>query len=169
MRDHSLVDIALALGVSDSLARRYARRFGVPFDGTARRRRFDLDEFRRILVEGGVGHSLASRAHKVNLGGITDAAGVGPAFAEAKRLLTIQRVRALEIGNDVRQGILVDLDDCRRRWTMQALAFRTALEAVPTKATSAILAALQLPASSRQVVFDVISAEVRDAMRRLSS
>jgi phage terminase Nu1 subunit (DNA packaging protein) len=169
-RDKSLNEIAEALGVTQQMVSKYAARFSIPSDGSERRRRFNLDEFRQAMRDGGVGQTLSSRSMKADLGDAADdEGGEEITLAEANRRLTLERERTERLKNDVREGKLMDADEAERAWSAQLMTVRTAMEGVPVKAAQKIVAALQIPAEKVQAVRDILEASIRDAMRSLST
>lgn len=169
-RDKTMNEIAAALGVTQQMVSKYAARFGIPSDGTARRRRFNLDEFRQYMRDGGVGQALSSRSKKADLGDAPEEeSGEEVTLAEANRRLTLERERTERLKNDVREGKLMDAEEAERAWAAQLLTVRTAMEGVPVKAAQKIVAALQIPAEKVQAVRDILDASMRDAMRSLST
>jgi hypothetical protein len=172
-RDKSLPEIALALGISEAMTRRYVSELGIPSDGSERRRRYSLDEFRKCLRDAGVQQTLSSRSKKVDLG---DDAGDGDGgengeeitLAEANRRLTLERERETRIKNDIREGKLVDAEEYKRRWMARVSVFKTAVDSVPQKAAAGIVSALMIPADKMQLVRDVVQRHIDDAKRTLT-
>jgi hypothetical protein len=158
-RTTSTADAASALGMSPQALNKHARTKGAPCDlrpdGS---RLFDVDELREWMTTTG-----SVQANGSNRAGAF--AGGGTTALDLQLALKAEQLRELQLRNDERQGKLVDFEEYKRRWLARVMVFKGGLEAVPTKATNAILSALQLPADRHQVVSEIIRRELQHTMR----
>lgn len=164
--------LCAALGVSATQAERYIDK-GMPCDYSDRGiRTFNIDECRSWITTDG---PVNRKGHnKFGMWGQAEAehnlrTADGRSPAQIQLALAEMKLRDLELKIGQRAGTLVNAKDVEAAFSSHLNAVRTAFEAVPVKAASRVMAALEMPPSKQHLVIAAIQKEVFDVMMTIAA
>jgi hypothetical protein len=164
-------EAAKALGMSPQALNRMVTTKGGPCDTMPDgSRRFDLDELQEwYRTHGSVQSRGANKAGAFAKGSTAGAAPVDENTPLGVRVaLDREHLRKQRLANDLKEGKLMDAEEAERAWSAQMIAVRQAMDAMPSRLSSKLCAALQIPAEKAGTIAEAVRAEVMDVCRGLS-